>query len=86
MYVPEVNKLLVADFMHKKEKVFNPLTMLILDPVFQRDLEYFIKTYYQDFSQMQTREAAETFCEKYRGYKQTYGIPFTENALIQIFF
>lgn len=86
MYVLEVDEMLVSDFMHKKEKVFCPLTMLILDPIFQRDLEYFIKKSYPDFSQRQTREAAEKFCEKYKGYKQIYGIPFTEKALIQIFF
>lgn len=86
MFVLEVDKMLVSDFMHKKEKTFNQLDMLILDPVFQRDLENYIKTYYPDLTQSQTRDAAVKFCEKYKGYKMTYGIPFTEKALIQISF
>jgi hypothetical protein len=86
MYVLEGDNVLVSEFMHKKEKNFNPIDTLILDKWFKYDLENFINTYYPEFSQVQTREAAEVFCKNYAGYMQTYGIIFTENALIQIFF
>jgi hypothetical protein len=86
MYVHEGDKMLVSEFMYKKEKKFNPLETLILDKTFKYDLENFMKRYYLDFSQEQVREAAKAFCGKYAGYKKKYGITFTEKALIQIFF
>lgn len=86
MYVHEGDKMLVSEFMHKKEKKLNPLETLILDKTFKYDLENFIKRYYPDFSQEQVGGAAKAFCEKYVGYQKKYGITFTEKALIQIFF
>jgi hypothetical protein len=86
MFVHEGDEVLVSEFMHKKEKKFNPLETLILEKTFKYDLANFVKRYYPNFSQEQVREAAEAFCGKYVGYKKKYGMVFTEKAMIQIFF
>lgn len=82
----EGDQMLVSDIMYKKEKTFNPYTDMILDHTFKRDLENHIRRYYPNFSRDLAREAAEMFCKQYAGYNKTYGVPFTEKALIQIFF
>jgi hypothetical protein len=86
MYALEGDKMLVSEFMHKKEKKSKTLETLILDKTFKYDLENFIKRYYPDFSQEQVRGAGKTFCGKYAGYKKTYGTTFTEMAMTHIFF